>query len=99
MKADVEMALPPKKEYVLYTPLSERQRALYDVVVRGDTLWSIAASYLAPGAPAEDVAASLPGWLEANPLLRLDPDTIEVGQQLTLPASFVSTTSAFGAHR
>lgn len=69
------------------------------VVVRGDTLWSIAASYLAPGAPAEDVAASLPGWLEANPLLRLDPDTIEVGQQLTLPASFVSTTSAFGAHR
>ena len=69
------------------------------VVVRGDTLWSIAASYLAPGAPAEDVAASLPGWLESNPLLRLDPDTIEVGQQLTLPASFVSTTSAFGAHR
>ena len=30
------MALPPKKEYVLYTPLSERQRALYDVVVQGD---------------------------------------------------------------
>nr|VWO94954.1 Uncharacterized protein [Ganoderma boninense] len=36
MKADVEMALPPKKEYVLYTPLSQRQRALYDVVVQGD---------------------------------------------------------------
>ncbi|PIL34554.1 hypothetical protein GSI_03332 [Ganoderma sinense ZZ0214-1] len=36
MKADVEMTLPPKKEYVLYTPLSERQRALYDVVVQGD---------------------------------------------------------------
>ncbi|KAI1793755.1 SNF2 family N-terminal domain-containing protein [Ganoderma leucocontextum] len=36
MKADVEMALPPKKEYVLYTPLSEPQRALYDVVVQGD---------------------------------------------------------------
>ncbi|KAH9914362.1 SNF2 family N-terminal domain-containing protein [Epithele typhae] len=36
MKADVEMKLPPKKEYVLYTPLSERQRALYDIVVQGD---------------------------------------------------------------
>ena len=86
---------------VLGTPCGSGTAAEHrtHVVVRGDTLWSIAASYLAPGAPAEDVAASLPGWLEANPLLQLDPDTIEVGQQLTLPASFVSTTSAFGAHR
>ncbi|RPD67724.1 hypothetical protein L226DRAFT_496368 [Lentinus tigrinus ALCF2SS1-7] len=37
MKADVEMQLPPKKEYVLYTPLSERQRELYEVVVQGDS--------------------------------------------------------------
>ena len=37
MKVDVEMQLPPKKEYVLYTPLSERQRELYEVAVRGDT--------------------------------------------------------------
>ena len=36
MKADVEMQLPPKKEYVLYTPLTERQRKLYDVAVKGD---------------------------------------------------------------
>lgn len=35
LKADVEMDLPPKKEYVLYTPLSERQRELYDAVVNG----------------------------------------------------------------
>ncbi|KAI0682499.1 SNF2 family N-terminal domain-containing protein [Cerioporus squamosus] len=38
MKVDVEMQLPPKKEYVLYTPLSERQRELYEVAVRGDTV-------------------------------------------------------------
>ena len=37
MKVDVEMQLPPKKEYVLYTPLSERQRELYEVAVQGDT--------------------------------------------------------------
>ena len=30
------MQLPPKKEYVLYTPLSERQRELYEVAVKGD---------------------------------------------------------------
>jgi ATP-dependent DNA helicase len=27
--------LPPKKEYVLYAPLSERQREVYDAVVKG----------------------------------------------------------------
>ena len=35
MKVDVEMQLPPKKEYVLYTPLSERQRELYDAIASG----------------------------------------------------------------
>ena len=35
MKADVEMQLPPKKEYVLYAPLSERQRELYDAIASG----------------------------------------------------------------
>lgn len=36
MKADVEMQLPPKKEYVLYTPLTEKQRELYEVAMQGD---------------------------------------------------------------
>ncbi|KAI8977792.1 SNF2 family N-terminal domain-containing protein [Trametes punicea] len=38
MKADVEMQLPPKKEYVLYTPLTEKQREMYDVAVQGDNV-------------------------------------------------------------
>jgi ATP-dependent DNA helicase len=35
MKVDVEMDLPPKKEYVLYCPLSMRQREAYDKVLDG----------------------------------------------------------------
>ena len=35
LKADVERSLPPKKEYVLYALLTERQRGVYDAVVRG----------------------------------------------------------------
>jgi ATP-dependent DNA helicase len=35
LKADVERSLPPKKEYVLYAPLSRRQREVYDAVVKG----------------------------------------------------------------
>ena len=35
LKGDVETSLPPKKEYVLYAPLSERQRKIYDRIVTG----------------------------------------------------------------
>jgi ATP-dependent DNA helicase len=35
LKVDVERTLPPKKEYVLYAPLSTRQREVYDAVVKG----------------------------------------------------------------
>ncbi|KDQ52516.1 hypothetical protein JAAARDRAFT_184081 [Jaapia argillacea MUCL 33604] len=35
LKADVELGLPPKKEYVLYAPLSEQQREVYDGIVEG----------------------------------------------------------------
>jgi ATP-dependent DNA helicase len=35
LKVDVETELPPKKEYVLYAPLTERQREMYDAIVRG----------------------------------------------------------------
>jgi ATP-dependent DNA helicase len=35
VKADVEAGLPPKKEYVLYTPLSDVQREAYEAVLKG----------------------------------------------------------------
>ncbi|KAH0835415.1 P-loop containing nucleoside triphosphate hydrolase protein [Lanmaoa asiatica] len=35
LKADVEGLLPPKKEYVIYAPLSVKQRDLYDQIVEG----------------------------------------------------------------
>lgn len=35
LKSDVESNLPPKKEYVLYAPLSVTQREAYDRVLEG----------------------------------------------------------------
>lgn len=35
LKVDVETNLPPKKEYVLYAPLSLKQREVYDAVLNG----------------------------------------------------------------
>ena len=35
LKIDVESSLPPKKEYVLFAPLSVRQSEVYDRVVTG----------------------------------------------------------------
>ena len=35
MKTDVEMRLPPKKEYVIYAPLTVRQREAYECVLEG----------------------------------------------------------------
>lgn len=65
------------------------------VVMKGDTLWSVAASHLAPHAPAEQVAAAVTTWIDANPLLRFDPDLLEIGTELTVPAPAVT----FGAQR
>ncbi|EPQ26329.1 uncharacterized protein PFL1_05978 [Pseudozyma flocculosa PF-1] len=36
LKADVEANLPPKKEYLLYAPLTRMQKDLYDSIVRRD---------------------------------------------------------------
>jgi len=35
MKCDVEMRLPPKKEYVIYAPLTVRQKEAYECVLEG----------------------------------------------------------------
>lgn len=36
LKVDVEKDLPPKKEYLLYAPLTAQQKELYDVIIRRD---------------------------------------------------------------
>lgn len=50
LKVDVESSLPPKKEYVLYAPLSVRQNEVYDRVVSG----GLRAFLLGKGKDAED---------------------------------------------
>lgn len=56
------------------------------VVVRGDTLWDIAARHLGPGAAVEAVAAEWPRWYAANrALIGPDPDLILPGQLLQPP--------------
>jgi SNF2 family DNA or RNA helicase len=51
LKADVERSLPPKKEYVLYAPLSRRQHEVYDAVVKGSLRGLLAG---APGKGAKE---------------------------------------------
>jgi ATP-dependent DNA helicase len=58
LKVDVERSLPPKKEYVLYAPLTERQRDVYDAVVKG-----CLRGLLAGVRPGQDAGcASASGW-------------------------------------
>lgn len=54
LKSDVESNLPPKKEYVLYAPLSEQQREAYDRVLSGSLRsYLISTSSLNPTARPE----------------------------------------------
>lgn len=58
------------------------------VVVRGDSLWSIAARTLPEGAPDAEIAASVERWFAANTgVIGGDPDLIRPGQVLTPPVS------------
>ena len=57
------------------------------IVAPGDTLWSIAAASLGPGAAPAAVAAEWPRWQDANAaLLTAGPDHIEPGWRLIAPA-------------
>ncbi|MCH6469645.1 LysM peptidoglycan-binding domain-containing protein [Sinomonas terrae] len=52
----------------------------------GDSLWSIAARHLGPGANAVDVAEAWPRWFEANRAVIGDnPDLLRPGQLLVPP--------------
>jgi nucleoid-associated protein YgaU len=56
-------------------------------VVRGDTLWAIAARHLSPGASPLQVAREWPRWYAVNrAVIGSDPNVIHVGQVLTVPS-------------
>jgi nucleoid-associated protein YgaU len=59
------------------------------VTVRpGDSLWSIAAGELGPGARAGDIAVAWPRWWAANrALVGADPNLIHPGQRLRAPGT------------
>ncbi|MCU1432204.1 MAG: LysM protein [Actinotalea sp.] len=69
-------------------PGSSTPPALPGVTVeRGDSLWSIAAAHLPPGADDAAVAAAWPAWYAVNrATLGEGPDLIRPGQVLTVPA-------------
>jgi hypothetical protein len=67
-------AAPPPREVVVVAP--------------GDTLWTIAARHLPPGASDAQVAAAWPAWFEANAVvIGPDPDVLATGAVLAVPAS------------
>jgi hypothetical protein len=69
---------------VRYTDLASGQH----VVLRGESLWSIAAAELGPGASEAAIAARWPQWYAANrALIGPDPDLLLPGQVLQAPAS------------
>jgi len=58
------------------------------VVLRGDTLWSIAARHLGPAATATEITVEWHRWLTTNrDVIGADGDLILPGQQLRAPAS------------
>jgi hypothetical protein len=58
------------------------------VVLRGDTLWSIAAHHLGPAAKPSDIEAEWPRWLAANrDVIGDDANLILPGQLLRPPSS------------
>ncbi len=68
------------------TPESHSSEATVHVVVRGESLWSIAAAALGPDATAGEVAAEWPRWWQANlEVVGHDPDQLLPGQHLRRP--------------
>ncbi len=55
-------------------------------VLRGDTLWSLAAAQLGPGATDEQIARAWPAWYELNRhALPCGPHLLRPGQRLVVP--------------
>jgi nucleoid-associated protein YgaU len=79
----VDAAPPPA-----WSPTRPQPHEETVVVLRGDTLWSIAAHHLGPAARAADIDAEWPRWLAANrDVIGDDADLILPGQLLRRPAT------------
>ncbi|KAG8215643.1 SNF2 family DNA-dependent ATPase [Butyriboletus roseoflavus] len=75
LKADVEGLLPPKKEYVIYAPLSVKQRNLYDEIVEGRIRrFLIGKGIEEPKAGKEVVDVNAPRKLRGGKRRRYDVD-------------------------
>ncbi len=79
---------PPADSLVVSTPRSDQMPGADEVVVlRGDSLWRIAARHLGENASAAEIADAWPRWYEANKqVIGHDPNTIRPGQILHAPS-------------
>lgn len=69
-------------------PVAERTVDGAVTVVRGDTLWSLAAARLGPAASDEEVARAWPRWYELNRHVLVDgPHRLLPGQRLVVPGA------------
>ena len=65
------------------------------VVRRGDSLWTLAARHLGPGATVAEIAAEWPRWFEVNRhQIGGNPDRLIPGERLRAPASVTATDDA-----
>lgn len=87
---------PARRQRTDPTLLTGRQRDASGpevVVRRGDTLWSIAAAHLGPGASDAEVAEAWPRWHLANAeLIGPDPHILLPGTQLKAPSDTTRAT-------
>ncbi|WP_346007532.1 LysM domain-containing protein [Janibacter terrae] len=87
---------PVRRQRTDPTLLTGRQRDASGpevVVRRGDTLWSIAAAHLGPGASDAEVAEAWPRWHLANAeLIGPDPHILLPGTQLQAPSDTTRAT-------
>jgi nucleoid-associated protein YgaU len=84
------VATPARPSAALVTAPARRQRRTReDIVVRaGDSLWTLTARRLGPGASGAEIAAAWPRLYAANrAVIGTDPGLIHPGQRLVPPAA------------
>jgi ATP-dependent DNA helicase len=63
LKVDVEKDLPPKKEYLLYAPLTQQQKDIYQAIVSGQIRQYLVEKKTGK---AEDAESPVPAAVDAN---------------------------------